>query len=104
MTTGYEEHMEIFSGLGGSKAIVTRSARVAIVVGTILNLINQSDAIFGSAESDLAKAGLTYCVPFFVAMYGALSATRDYRKNSLGQDQRHQTDEDRGARAAQSLE
>ncbi|MGR3463098.1 MAG: nitrate/nitrite transporter NrtS [Roseovarius sp.] len=96
--------MEIFSGLGLSKAIFTRSVRVAIVVGTILNLINQGDAIFGSAESDLGKAALTYCVPFFVAMYGALSATRDYRKNSLGRNQRHKTDEDRGTRAAQLLE
>lgn len=69
------------------RTVLLRSAKVAVVVGTVLNLINQSDAVFGSAESDLVKAGLTYCVPFFVAMYGALSATRDLRKNTLGREQ-----------------
>ncbi|MFB9148255.1 nitrate/nitrite transporter NrtS [Roseovarius ramblicola] len=89
---------------GVSRAIVVRSIRIAIVVGTVLNLINQGDAILGTAESDLAKAGLTYCVPFFVAMYGALSATKDHRKKTLGQDQPHKTDEDRRARAPEPLE
>ncbi|WP_297770538.1 nitrate/nitrite transporter NrtS [uncultured Roseovarius sp.] len=92
------------SNLGVSQAIVLRSGRIAIVVGTVLNLINQSDALFGSGESDLTKAGLTYCVPFFVAMYGALSATNDSRKTTLGQDQRHQTNEDRRTRAPQPPE
>lgn len=73
-------------GSGIPRAVFVRSAKVAIVVGTVLNVINQGDAIFGSAKSDLFKAGLTYCVPFFVAMYGALSATRDYRKHTLGRD------------------
>ncbi|MGX0879314.1 hypothetical protein ACSSV4_004023 [Roseovarius sp. MBR-154] len=68
------------------KAVLLRSAKVAVVVGTVLNMINQTDAVFGSAESDLVKAGLTYCVPFFVAMYGAIAARRDYGKKTLGQD------------------
>ncbi|GAW34179.1 hypothetical protein RA2_01224 [Roseovarius sp. A-2] len=67
-------------------AVLLRSAKVAVVVGTILNMINQADAVFGSGESDLVKAGLTYCVPFFVAMYGALAARRDYGKTALGRD------------------
>ncbi|MFY0609967.1 MAG: nitrate/nitrite transporter NrtS [Hyphomicrobiaceae bacterium] len=47
---------------------------VAIVVGSILNLINQGDAIFSSDSLSLWKLGLTYCVPFCVATYGASCA------------------------------
>jgi hypothetical protein len=50
---------------------------VALVVGTILNLINQGDALFGEAHLNLAKLILTYAVPYFVATYGAVS----YRLN-----------------------
>ena len=56
---------------------VVRSALlVALVVGTILNLINQGDALFASAALHWPKLGLTYCVPFCVSLYGAFSALR----------------------------
>jgi hypothetical protein len=43
------------------------------IVGTILNLINQGDALFGGGRVDLAKLLLTYAVPYCVATYGAVS-------------------------------
>ena len=46
---------------------------MALVVGTILNLINQGDALFGAATVKCAKAVLTYFVPYAVATYGAIS-------------------------------
>lgn len=49
---------------------------VAVVVGSLLNIINQGDAIFGDGPINFLKAGLTFCVPFCVSMYGAWSATR----------------------------
>ena len=49
---------------------------VAVVVGSLLNLINQGDAILRGAEVDWLKLALTYCVPFCVALYGAYSANR----------------------------
>ena len=55
--------------------MLRRSLVVAIVVGTILTVLNQGDIIFsGSWKGDLYwKVPLTYCVPFCVATYGALS-------------------------------
>jgi hypothetical protein len=53
-----------------------RAAVVAVVVGTVLNLINQGDALAGGRHIDWAKALLTYLVPFCVSAHGALSARR----------------------------
>jgi hypothetical protein len=57
-----------------------RSLMAAIVVGTILNLINQGDALFSGRHIDWLKLVLTYIVPYCVATYGAvafrLEATR----------------------------
>jgi len=44
-----------------------------MVVGTLLNLINQGDALFGTASIHWMKAALTYLVPYFVSTYGAVS-------------------------------
>jgi hypothetical protein len=43
--------------------IPKRSLMVADVVGTVLNLINQGDAMFGAASINWLKALLTYIVP-----------------------------------------
>lgn len=46
---------------------------MALVVGTILNLINQGDALFAGGRLDLTKLLLTYAVPHCVATYGAVA-------------------------------
>ena len=43
------------------------------VVGTILNLINQGDALFEGGHVNITKIILTYAVPYCVATYGAVS-------------------------------
>lgn len=53
--------------------MLKRSLRVAAIVGTTLNLINQGDVLFGSAKLNVLKLMLTYSVPFCVATYGAVS-------------------------------
>ena len=50
-----------------------RAGCVALVVGTILNLINQGDAIFGAAPINWTKVVLTYLVPYAVSTFGAVS-------------------------------
>ena len=50
-----------------------RSLVVSLVVGPILNLINQGDVLFGDGRLDLVKIALTYLVPYCVATYGAVS-------------------------------
>ena len=53
---------------------VRRSLAVAIVVGTVLNGINQGPEIFGGEGPVVWKLLLTYAVPFAVASYGSYAA------------------------------
>ena len=57
-----------------SEAVPRRSFYVALVVGTILNLINQGDSILGAGSVDWLKLVMTYFVPYAVCTYGAVSA------------------------------
>lgn len=59
--------------------MLRRSLIASLVVGTALIALNQGDAILtGQASGALAwKIPLTYCVPFLVATYGALSNSRN---------------------------
>jgi hypothetical protein len=50
-----------------------RSLRVALIVGTILNLVNQGDVFLHGGHVNLFKVALTYTVPYIVATYGAVS-------------------------------
>lgn len=56
-----------------------RALWVALSVGTLLNLINQGDALFGAGGVHLGgvhweKVALTYLVPFCVSLHGAAFA------------------------------
>jgi hypothetical protein len=57
-----------------SDSVPRRSLCVALVVGTILNVINQGDAFLGSSSINWFKVVLTYCVPYAVCTYGAVSS------------------------------
>jgi hypothetical protein len=59
-----------------SARMARRSLVVAAIVGTILNLINQGDALAAPETLDWGKALLTYAVPFCVATWGAYAARR----------------------------
>lgn len=48
----------------------------ALVVGALLNLINQGDALLGVAPVNWFKIVLTYFVPYVVCTYGAVSSQR----------------------------
>ena len=56
-----------------SDSIPLRSFYVALVVGTVLNLINQGDALLGPGHDNWIKVVLTYFVPYAVSTYGAVS-------------------------------
>ena len=58
--------------------MVTRSLKVAFVVGTVLTLLNHGDTLFSGAWPNALywKIPLTYCVPFLVATFGALTNVR----------------------------
>jgi hypothetical protein len=56
-----------------SGGVPTRSLIVALVVGTIVNLINQGDALVAGHPPEIAKLLATYVVSYFVGTYGAVS-------------------------------
>ena len=67
-----------------SDGVPRRSFIVALIVGAILNVINQGDALFGDGQLNWTKLILTFAVPYCVATYGAvsfgLSRSRDERE------------------------
>ena len=55
---------------------IRRSLTVAALVGTVLNLVNQGDAVLNGGTIVWWKLLLTYFVPFAVASYGGYAALR----------------------------
>jgi hypothetical protein len=63
--------------------IVRRSLIIAAIVGTILNLIAQGDFLMDGQPLNFWKICLTYCVPYCVSTYGAVTARLEtYRKQA----------------------
>lgn len=56
---------------------VRRSLTVALVIGTVLNAINQGTEIFAGDWPVWWKLILTYFVPYAVASYGSYAAYRN---------------------------
>lgn len=54
-----------------SGKIVKNSLRIALVVGSILNLVNQGSAILAGAGISWIHVSLNYLVPYCVASYSA---------------------------------
>jgi len=59
--------------------VVRRARRVAVIVGTILVLINYSDRLLSGdiGGADWLKMALTYCVPYCVSTWSAVQAIRE---------------------------
>ncbi|WP_117234259.1 nitrate/nitrite transporter NrtS [Vibrio maerlii] len=61
--------------------LIAKSLKIALLVGTILMLINHGEALFNN-QMDIQrgiKAALSYCVPFCVSLYSAVSSAREYQ-------------------------
>lgn len=58
--------------------VVVRAIKVAVIVGTILALINHGEKILNMALSnqDLFKIVLTYIVPYSVSTWSAVGAIK----------------------------
>lgn len=66
-------HCQTACGLACRHGTPGRAARLAAVVGTVLVLINQWEAVFGPEIMDWLKVALTYCVPYLVSTYTSVS-------------------------------
>jgi hypothetical protein len=62
------------------KQVITRSAIVAVILGSTLALVNQSDAIFGAAEIRWLPLALAYLTPFLVVSVSQSFGIREARK------------------------
>jgi len=56
----------------------------ALVVGTILTTINHGDVILEGVWPPFVKIGLTYCVPYCVTTWGAITGKRAQWARSWG--------------------
>jgi len=72
-----DAHREPPLAIAFERGIVVRSLKVALVVGSVLVAINQGDRILAGGAPDWLKLVLTFCVPYCVATYGAVTARRD---------------------------
>ena len=61
--------------IASSPSIVGLALRMSAVIGSVLNLINQGDALFGDAKLVFGKLLLTYLVPYCVATYSATTVS-----------------------------
>ena len=57
-------------------SVVRKGIVTSLVVGTVLNLINQGNLLFNDRISDLSglKLTITYLTPFIVSVYSTTSA------------------------------
>jgi len=70
--------MESWLQTASTRSIQLTGLKMALVVGTILNLINQGDSIMGGNWELIhwPKLLLTYCVPYCVAVFAGTQAKR----------------------------
>ncbi len=61
--------------IASSKELLLKAIKIALVVGILLNLINQGEEILdlNMQEVNMYKLVLTFIVPFCVSMYTAVS-------------------------------
>ena len=55
------------------KGIIRRAFVTAVVVGSVLLIINHGDTMKTQEYPALWKVGLTYLVPFLVTIWGSIS-------------------------------
>ncbi len=64
--------MQRFWSIAVQKHIVVNASRIALVVGTVLNLINQGEAILAYNGISWGQVAMNYLVPYCVATYSAV--------------------------------
>ena len=57
-----------------SRDLVWRAVKISLVVGSILNLINQGEVLWATAELSIPHVLLNYLVPFAVSSFSAMQA------------------------------
>ncbi len=80
------DQQNLWAHLNG--AVLRRAALVALILGSVLTLVNQWDAIFGSGTLELLPLALVYVTPFVVVaisqLFGARQAASDVERGTAG--------------------
>ncbi len=75
--------MRLFFKHACDPVCIKRSIKVALVIGTILLIINHYDElVYGTLNTtNIVQIGLTYLVPYFVATFGSAMQARHIELN-----------------------
>jgi len=65
-----------------SHHIVVNAFKIALVVGTLLNLVNQGEAMLQGATIEWGHLLLNYLVPYCVASYSAAKNELELRESN----------------------
>jgi len=67
--------LKIYIAILCDKEMIIKSSKISLIVGTLLNIINQGEAIFALDIENInyIKSLLTYTVPFLVSTYTAVT-------------------------------
>lgn len=85
MTTTAIETQESWLEIAFSGDLVKRSLNTALLIGSVLNLINQGQVIWGDAEIVWGSLLLTYLVPYCVSTYSGTLSILHQRKDANSQ-------------------
>ena len=62
------------------KTIIKRAAIIAIIIGSSLTLVNQTDAVFGNAMFEIVPLALVFLTPFLVVSVSQIFGIREAHK------------------------
>lgn len=73
--------LNVYFSILCDQELIIKSLKIALVVGTLLNIINQGDTLFALdfGNIDYIKTLLTYMVPFMVSSYTAVSMKMKFK-------------------------
>jgi hypothetical protein len=74
--------------LASDRRTVTGGLKVALVVGTVLNFINQGDRLLAARFGEVVwwRVALTYLVPFCVSVFSAARIRMPERRRASGSE------------------
>lgn len=74
------QNLKLILSIATNKEIITKALKIALVVGILLNIINQGDKliILDFENINYIKFILTFFVPFSVSMYTAITMKLKY--------------------------
>jgi len=80
MTAFPSGHNPSFTSLVIGDGTPKKALLTALVVGSVLTAINHGDSILAGQNPPLVKVLLTYCVPFCVTTWGAVTGKMSQAK------------------------